>query len=268
MTSKHNTTLSECRMKRRVALAALLLAVAAGTGSVFGLGIALPDQDAFATARGNAFVATANNPSAIFYNPAGISQLEGANVSLGAYGLVYSDRDTGPAGSIDSKTQWEAVPQVFSTFSLPKYNLTFGFGTYSPYGLRMEWPSTAPFVLAGETGQINYLRAAGISLLADHAHPFRRRRDRPELFRGRLEGISGLCQSFSRHAPPMPVIPPEFCCSSRGRALFRIHLSQRDGDELQRSRHVPAPPFSANTAASADFHFPTTLAFGYSYRPG
>ena len=44
-----------------------LLVVAAGMApaSVFGLGIRLPDQDAFATSRGEAFVATADNPSAI-----------------------------------------------------------------------------------------------------------------------------------------------------------------------------------------------------------
>jgi long-chain fatty acid transport protein len=40
-------------------------------------GFRLADQDAFATARGEAFVATADNPSAIYYNPAGITQLEG-----------------------------------------------------------------------------------------------------------------------------------------------------------------------------------------------
>src|SRR5213083_2807851 len=41
----------------------------------FALGIRIADQDARATARGNAFTATADNPSAIYYNPAGITQL-------------------------------------------------------------------------------------------------------------------------------------------------------------------------------------------------
>ena len=144
------------------AAAALFLAVAAAPSPVFGLGVALPDQDAFATARGNAFVATANDPAAIFYNPAGISQLDGANFSLGAYGIVYGDRYTGSAGSVDSKTLWAGIPQVFSTFSLSNYHLAFGFGTYSPYGLRTEWPNNAPFLAAGETGQITYVRAAAI----------------------------------------------------------------------------------------------------------
>ncbi|MHB8523020.1 MAG: hypothetical protein ACYDH9_20000 [Limisphaerales bacterium] len=45
--------------------------------TAYGLGIRIADQDAEATARGNAFAATADNPSAIYYNPAGITQLDG-----------------------------------------------------------------------------------------------------------------------------------------------------------------------------------------------
>jgi long-chain fatty acid transport protein len=74
MTSNHKTTSNAHRNQRIAGFAALFLGVAAGPHAVFGLGIALPDQDAFATARGNAFVATANDPAAVYYNPAGISQ--------------------------------------------------------------------------------------------------------------------------------------------------------------------------------------------------
>jgi long-subunit fatty acid transport protein len=52
-------------------------------------GFGLADQDAFATARGEAFVATADNPSAIYYNPAGITQLEGNDLRGGIYGIYY-----------------------------------------------------------------------------------------------------------------------------------------------------------------------------------
>jgi long-chain fatty acid transport protein len=127
--------------------AVLFLGLVPGPSRVSGIGFALPDQDAFATARGNAFVATANNPSAIFYNPAGISQLEGFNVSIGGYGFRWSDFYSGAVGSEYSKTTWSAVPQVFSTYNLSNYHLSFGLGFYSPYGLRMSWPlqSVSPF---------------------------------------------------------------------------------------------------------------------------
>jgi len=50
-------------------------------------GLALNDQDTFTTSRGGAFVATADNPSAIYYNPAGISQLNGHRPDEGAMEL-------------------------------------------------------------------------------------------------------------------------------------------------------------------------------------
>jgi long-chain fatty acid transport protein len=246
--------------------AALILGVVAGPKPSFGLGLALPDQDAFATARGNAFVATADDPSAVFYNPAGISQLGGVNFSLGGYGIVDGDRYSGPHGSVNSKTQWSAVPQVFSTFSLSNYNLTFGFGTYSPYGLRMEWPGTAPFLAGGETGQITYLRAAGI--VAWQILPI-------------LSVAAG--PNFNYSEVDLKEFPG-FVNHFRGRAtdagytaglLFHpgeqhfFGLTYRSATEMNYNGHatLPIPPFSANIGGSADFHYPATLAAGYSFRP-
>ena len=64
---------------------ATLAALAAGAMMVQGVGFRLPNQDPEAIARGNAFVATADNPAAIYYNPAGITQLDGQNVRAGLY---------------------------------------------------------------------------------------------------------------------------------------------------------------------------------------
>ncbi len=250
----------------------LFLGLMTGPSSVFGLGLALPDQDAFATARGNAFVATANDPAAIFYNPAGISQLEGFNVSLGAYGLALSDRYTGPASSIDSKTTWSAVPQFFATYNLPDYHLSFGLGVYSPYGLRMEWPNTAPFLSAGETGQLDYF--TGAAMVAYQLLP-------------NLSIAAGPTLNYSE-VDLKEVIPfapgATFVNHFRGRAtdagytaglLFQaaehhfFGLTYRSASEMNYNGHatIPAYPFTGNIGASADFHFPETLAFGYSYRP-
>src|SRR5258707_8084769 len=78
-------------------------------------GFGLPDQDAFATARGEAFVATADNASAIYYNPAGITQLDGNQFRGGVYGLYYEPSFTPPAPN-NGKTYHEtdnyaAIPQ-------------------------------------------------------------------------------------------------------------------------------------------------------------
>ncbi len=69
------------------ATAVLSIAPTATDGS----GFDLPDQDAFAVGRGLAVVATADDPSAIFFNPAGLTQLKGNNLRAGLYAI---DLDT------------------------------------------------------------------------------------------------------------------------------------------------------------------------------
>jgi long-chain fatty acid transport protein len=249
-----------------ICLSALALALISSQTS-FGLGIALPDQDAFATARGNAFVATADDPAAVFYNPAGISQLEGMNVSVGAYGIVYSDTYHGATTSADSRTQLAVLPQVFSTYSLPQYHLTLGLGTYSPYGLRMEWPSSAPFTAAGQTGEIDYYTlnpviayqilpslsiAAGPTLnyseadLKETFGPF------VDHFRGRDTDlgytVGVLWHPLDQHS---------------------FGVNYRSATDMHYDGHatVPVVPFNANGPAAINFHFPQTVSMGYSFRP-
>ena len=114
--------------------------------TVFGLGFRLTDQDPVATARGGAFVATADNPSAVYYNPAGITQLEGTRSLMGVYGISYESSfdPKGPGNAIDTKWSPEAVPHSFYTLQPKNSQLTLGLGMYSPFGLGFEWDDGAP----------------------------------------------------------------------------------------------------------------------------
>ncbi len=56
--------------------------------SAYGAGFELHEQGAKAVAMGTAFLVQADDPSAVFYNPAGITQLEGNQVSIGVSDLV------------------------------------------------------------------------------------------------------------------------------------------------------------------------------------
>ena len=86
-------------------------------------GFGLPDQDAFATARGEAFVATADNASAIYYNPAGITQLTNNNVRGGLNSVYYEPTYQPPAGQPNSgRTYYSSanfayLPQLFYTYT-------------------------------------------------------------------------------------------------------------------------------------------------------
>ncbi len=259
----HNPKLTRARQTQiAITAAASALTLAAGSYRALGLGITLPDQDAFATARGNAFVATADDPAAVYYNPAGLSQLSGMNFSLGAYGILYSDRFKGPPGSVNAKTQWAAIPQVFSSVSFTNYHLTLGFGTYSPYGLRMNWPDKSPF--PERTGQISYGTAA--PMLAW------------EIFKG-FSVAAGPTLNYS-DAELKFLIPGGIADEFHGNAtsagytlgvmykLTEQHsfgVTYHSATEMNYNGHgnVPFP----STPVSADFHFPQSVDFGYSFRP-
>jgi long-chain fatty acid transport protein len=122
--------------------------------SGFALGIRLFDHDAFATARGDAFVATANNPSAIYYNPAGITQLPGHNLRGALNVLNVEAGFEGLTRDVDTDTEFVPVPGVFYTYSPEELPLSFGVGYYVPFGLSLAWPKDGPFRLTTIHGEL------------------------------------------------------------------------------------------------------------------
>jgi len=139
---------------------ALGLVAIGSTGTLSATGFRLPDQDAFATARGEAFVATADNPSAIYYNPAGLTQLTGGNVRLGVYGIYLDPKYQRPGGSptYELADKLHAIPQIFYTYTLKdkELPLSFGVGFYSPYGMSEKWPQDTGFRTVATQGALNY----------------------------------------------------------------------------------------------------------------
>jgi long-chain fatty acid transport protein len=126
-------------------------------------GFTLADQDAFATARGEAFVATADNPSAIYYNPAGITQLPGINLRGGIYG-IYLQPTYNPPGSranagstYHSSDNLAALPQFFYTQTLSNAPVSFGLGIYAPFGGKTHWPDDTGFGTVANKGNLTYL---------------------------------------------------------------------------------------------------------------
>ncbi len=83
------------RMARRtglLALAACLLLVPAAS---HGAGFALFEHGARAVALGGAFGATADDPTAIYFNPAGIAFQQGTQVAMGVYFITESSKFDG-----------------------------------------------------------------------------------------------------------------------------------------------------------------------------
>ncbi|MDP2831473.1 MAG: outer membrane protein transport protein, partial [Candidatus Omnitrophota bacterium] len=97
--------------------------------------------DAEVLGKGSAFVAQADNPSAIYYNPAGLTQLKGKTyISMGASVVqpfcTYKDNS---GNETDRRRQIFTIPTGFvvSDFGLEKFS--FGLGATSYWGLGTYW---------------------------------------------------------------------------------------------------------------------------------
>jgi long-chain fatty acid transport protein len=143
-------------MKHKFTLASTILVAVAP--AAFGFGFRLGDQDAAATGRGLAFTATADNPSAIFYNPAGITQVDGLTSRLGAYGINLEASYTSPSGeTYTSKDTLHAVPTTYITYKAEGSPVAIGFGSYSPWGLSLKYRDDVPFRTVAREGGITFM---------------------------------------------------------------------------------------------------------------
>ncbi|MFQ5901536.1 MAG: OmpP1/FadL family transporter, partial [Thermodesulfobacteriota bacterium] len=103
-------------------------------------GFRITTQGAKATAMGNAFVATADAPSAIAYNPAGLIRSKGTNIYLGPTMVIPSTTYKSPSGeSEDTNYQVFYPPHLYISSDLEMENVTFGIGIFAPFGLGTKW---------------------------------------------------------------------------------------------------------------------------------
>lgn len=128
------------------------LAAAAAPASVLAGGFSLNEQSA--SAMGVANAGTAANPenaTTVFFNPAGMSQLSGTNMSFGAAVLDIDaelKEDTGRAvrddgravtgGSGGDIADPAALPNFYMTHEVNDW-LDVGFGLHAPYGLAADY---------------------------------------------------------------------------------------------------------------------------------
>ncbi len=115
------------------------------SGAAFGAGFGLFEQGAKATAMGGAFAATADDPSAIFYNVAGIAQQRHTTFLAGGTGINFSNEFNGdPNDAFTSGATGRYRAHTFvppnAYFIMPiGSNITVGLGVFTPFGLRTNW---------------------------------------------------------------------------------------------------------------------------------
>lgn len=249
--------------------------------SVRGTGYDFPDQDAFAIGRGMAVVATADNPSAIYYNPAGITQLEGDNLRAGVYG-IYLDPSYRPPGSsktYDNEDTFDAVPQLFYTHSFTNLPVSLGLGLYAPFGLSVKWPQDTGFRTAATQGSLTYYT---INPVVAYELPWH-----ISLAAGLMVNYSSI--DLEQGLSPVPnsdlfafkgdAWAVGYNLGLRWQPLKKLSLgaSFRSSAKMDYSGHtetqsdgnpyVPAAPDTASPATVNNYPFPLEVNAGISFRP-
>lgn len=117
------------------------------------------DQGAAATGQSGAFIAQADDASAVYYNPAGMTQLPGLQLSLGTTLGGASTDFTSPTGAtthggFGGTIAFPPASNLYVTANLKDLGVgllgdtTIGVGVLSPFGITYEYPNTTPFATA------------------------------------------------------------------------------------------------------------------------
>jgi len=146
---------------------AVLVVLLFSASSAMAGGFRLPEAGAKAMGMGFAFTAQANDPSAIYFNPAGIMQLEGNNVKIG---LTYIKENgatftgttpitTLSGTGVQSETQKDLdfyVPNAFFTRRASP-NFAYGIGIFVPFGLGQEYENRSTSIFRNQITKIDLM---------------------------------------------------------------------------------------------------------------
>ncbi len=257
----------------------LMVLLAGVPSTLFANGFRLVSQDAFAAARGEAFVATADNPSAIHYNPAGLTQLDGQQVRVGAYALHFEPTFTPPGDATNAGTTYHIenkdalAPQLYYTYACPDSPIHLGVGIYAPHGASVTWPQDTGFRAVALMGDLTYLRVnpviaceilPGLSLAAgvmiDYAditleQGLSRRENSGDFFR-----FEGDDLGAGYNLGLLWKINNKFTFGATFRSALTLGFEGHTNIEGRNINVTDMP-------ASVEYDFPYTAVLGLSYRP-
>lgn len=165
------------RIARTLVAAALTLTAAGGAQAA---GFNIYEAGARATALGCAFTATADDGSALFYNAAGLSFMQGQSVEFNImpvgpkFKFAEAEDMGGDPATGEAVDKYYPVPGVYYTRNTGG-RTSFGVGVYAPFGLGVEWQDGDTFVgrqanydvgieTAYITPAVSFMAAEGLAL--------------------------------------------------------------------------------------------------------
>jgi long-chain fatty acid transport protein len=243
--------------------------------SVMGLGFRTPDQNAAATGQGEAFVAQADDASAVYYNPAGLTQLQGTHVAAGAYVSFPNIRFSGAFAS-EKMNSASYTPHFYAASDLGTEKWRFGVGLNVPFGNSVEYNRNGPFQFLVTESSLVVLNIAPTIAYRVNEHlsigggvnvyhgdtelkfnylPFFGGRFRFEGDGQAVGGTVGVLWTINEQHSVGVVYRTPFEIDFKGSAVVK----------------EPPPPFvlpdPGPSSASAEIEFPQSVAVGYAFRP-
>ena len=133
-------------MKRLVSLS-VILTIILFSSSLFASGVALTGIGARSTAMGGNYRAVSDDWSAMYWNPAGLTQIKGMHFGISSEILMpaakYIFSQNTPAfgvfrsGELENEPKTFVMPSAGFVYGMDKWS--FGISIYVPYGLGAEW---------------------------------------------------------------------------------------------------------------------------------
>jgi long-chain fatty acid transport protein len=108
-------------------------------GAAFAGGYMMPYQTARGLAMSNALTAGVEDPSAVFYNPAALGEIEG-NGFIGSGLYLHSHNTVENSGrKAINKHDDHFLASLFANYHIPNSDFSIGLGTYTPFGLGINY---------------------------------------------------------------------------------------------------------------------------------
>lgn len=120
-------------------ITAVLPLLVTAIGDVIAGGYAIPPQTARAVGLANAVTAGVDDPSAVYANPAALSEVEGNQVLAGLNYINSVNSVTNGGRRSTNKHDDNSIPTLFANYHIPSTDLTAGIGLYTPFGLATSY---------------------------------------------------------------------------------------------------------------------------------
>jgi long-chain fatty acid transport protein len=256
-----------------VCTVALAMAVGVGVPRAFALGFKNPDQDARATGQGEAFVAQADDASAIYYNPAGLTQIRGTEITSGGM-IIFPDSQLKGGGAGAEMNTMSVLPHLYMATDLGARQSPWRFGL----GFNVPFGNAAQFA---ENGPFRYL-VTRASMAVFNIQPTVAYQVNDHLSLGAGVNIYDAFTALSQHINASPFADGHFHFDGDGLAvggtaglMWKITPQHTIGV-------VYRSPFSVNFKGKTDLNtilgqqsvpgdasiqFPQSIAGGYAFRP-